>query len=391
MFSKNPVTRFQKSQLYALTFLHITVDMFPGAIAPIIPAIRERFSLSLTASVSLITICYISCNLFQMLLGHLRPYKKTPLMLVIGIAFAPAICLIAFVPVFEYSYWLLAAAMALCGFGVAVAHPESLRALHRLKRLPTAMGTAIFLNGGYLGFSAGAMVAAFLVQHLGLPGILIMAAPAAICIAMIYRLHIKLDVEKPQAKLSEVKDVHSFWLLFVMGCPIAISATLLPALLPTALAEMGFKLSYGGMPAMMLGIGAVAGSFFWANMSKRFGQFRCVVAAAVLAAFPAAIYMALLKFPSAVILLLPTGFCGGAAYTLIVSLTRHSRGLVLGQRMGIMVGGVWGVASLMLIATGPLADKFGTAAVLNFAWTGYFATAIIGFVNMIYAGKKSHQ
>jgi FSR family fosmidomycin resistance protein-like MFS transporter len=387
--SNNPVTRFQKSQLYALTFLHITIDMFPGAIAPIIPAIRERFSLSLTAGVSLITICYISCNIFQMLLGHLRPYKKTPLMMVIGVAFAPAICLIAFVPVIENAFWLLAAAMALCGFGVSVSHPESLRALHRLKRLPSAMGTAVFLNGGYLGFSAGALVAAFLVQHLGLPGLLIMAVPAAICIALIYLMHIKLDAEKQNGKLSEVEDVHSFWLLFVMGCPIAISATLLPALLPTALAEMGFKLSYGGMPAMMLGIGAIAGSLFWANMAKRFGQFRCLVVAAALAAIPAAIYMALLKFPSAVILLLPTGFCGGAAYTLIVSLARYSRGLVLGQRMGIMVGGVWGVASLLLIATGPMADKFGTVAVLNFAWTGYAATAIIGVANGIYKKLKT--
>jgi len=389
MLLNKPVTRFQWTQLYALTFIHTVVDMFAGVIAPVLPAIRTRFSLSLKSSLSLITICYVSCNIFQILLGHIRPHQKKPLLLTMGTIFSPAICLIVFIPAAGNSYWFLAAVMVITGFGVAVTHPEGLRALHNLKRIPSALGTAIFLNGGYLGFSAGALISAWLVQNFGLGGLCWMMIPAVASLALIYVFHLGLSIERPEKVSAAVKGYHSFWLLFAMAAPIAISATILPALLPIAFAEFGFKLVYGGLPAMALGVGAVAGSFFWASMAKRFGQFRCATIAAAMAVVPVVAYMSLIKFPWAVILLLLTGFFGGAGYTLIVSVARHSRNLSLGQRMGIIIGGVWGSAALALIAVGPVAERFGTVAVLNFAWTGYTAAALIGFVNMIY--RLAHE
>ncbi|NIA17157.1 MAG: MFS transporter [Planctomycetes bacterium] len=383
------ITRFQWTQLYALAFVHLVIDTFPGAIAAILPAIRTHFSLSLTRSVSLITICYLSCNIFQILLGHVRSHKKKPLLLTIGTALVPAICFIAFIPVFRGAYWLLALAMFVTGFGVAIVHPESLRVLHNLKRIPSALGTAIFLNGGFLGFSAGAFLSASLVQAFGLRGLYLMIFPALLCIALIYIFHIRLAIEKPEKIHTVTEETYSFWLLFAMSAPIAVTATILPALLPTALAGMGFKLAYGGLPAAMLGIGAIAGSFFWADMAKRFGQLNCAFISEALA-FPLVIvYLALIKNPWSVILLLPTGFCGGAGYTLLVSMARHSRNLVLGQRMGIIVGGVWGGASVVLILVGPLAERFGSISVLNFTPAGYAAAAIIGFA--VVMRKRSHQ
>ena len=377
------ITRFQWTQLYALTFLHFVTDIFPGAIAAILPAIRTHFSLSLTRSVSLVAVCYISCNIFQVLLGHLHPHKKNPLLLTIGLALVPAMCFIAFIPVFKGAYWLLAFTMLVTGFGVAVVHPESLRVLHNLKRIPSAIGTAIFLNGGFLGFSAGAFLAAAVVQGFGLAGLYLMIFPVLISIALIYIFHIRLAVEKPEKIYIGTEETHSFWLLFAMAIPITTTATILPALLPTALAEMGFNLAYGGLPAAMLGIGAITGSFFWANMAKRFGQLNCAFISEALA-FPLLIvYMAMIKNSWAVILLLPTGFCGGAGYTLLVSMARHSRNLVLGQRMGLVVGGTWGIASVVLVLIGPAAERFGSISVLNFTPTGYAAAAMIGLIAVI--------
>ena len=376
-------TRFQWTQLYALTFLHFVIDTFPGSIAAILPAVRTHFSLSLTRSVSLITICYISSNIFQILLGHVRSHKKKPVLLTVGIALAPAVCFIVFVPVFKGAYWLLASAMFITGFGVAVTHPESLRVLHNLRRIPSALGTAIFLNGGFLGFSAGAFFGASLVQAFGLAGLCLMILPALICVALIYIFHIKLAVEKPEKIHTGVKETYSFWLLFVMSVPVTLTTTILLALLPTALAGMEFKLAYGGLPAAMLGIGAITGSFFWANIAKKFGQLNCAFISEALA-FPLLIvYMMLIKNPWAVILLLPIGFCSGAGYTLLVSMARHSRNLVLGQRMGLIVGGAWGSAAVILVLIGPLAERFGSVSVLNFTPAGYAAAAIIGFAAVI--------
>lgn len=324
-----------------------------------------------------------------MLLGHVRSHNKRPMLLTIGIVLAPAICVIAFIPVFEGAYWLLALVMLVTGFGVAVAHPESLRVLHNLKRIPSALGTAIFLNGGFLGFSAGAFLGASLVQAFGLAGLYLMVFPVLLCVALIYIFHIKLAIEKPERIHTDVEETYSFWLLFAMSAPIAVTATMLPALLPTALAGMGFKLAYGGLPAAMLGIGAVTGSFFWADMGKKFGQLNCAFISEALA-FPLLIvYLLLIKNPWSVILLLPTGFCGGAGYTLLVSMARHSRNLVLGQRMGIIVGGVWGAAAVILVLVGPLAERFGSISVLNFTPIGYAASAVIGFAALACNRRRS--
>ena len=48
--------------------------------------------------------------------------------------------------------------------------------------------------------------------------------------------------------------------------------------------------------------------------------------------------------------------------------------------MGILVGGGWGAASLMLMALGTVAEKYSVAAILNLSWLGYLLTAVIGFV-----------
>jgi hypothetical protein len=61
-------------------------------------------------------------------------------------------------------------------------------------------------------------------------------------------------------------------------------------------------------------------------------------------------------------------------------MARNSKGGNLGGRMGLIVGGVWGVASLVLMALGPVAEKYGVAIILNLSWSGYFLTALIGFI-----------
>ena len=389
MLLKKSITRLQWAQLWVLTFIHIVIDMFPGAVAPIIPAVRNHFSLSLTKSLSLITICYVSCNFFQVVLGHIRPHSRKPLLLTIGLIALPAICLIAFVPTGRFSYWILATLMAVTGFGVAVTHPESLRALHNLKRTSSVLGTAIFFNGGHIGFAIGAFSAAAAVQYLGFGGLTIMAVMVVVSLALLGMFHIRLSIEKPHKKVVSNEETHSFWMLFAMGVPIATTATVLPAMLPTAFAELGFELSFGGLPAMMTSIGIVFGSFFWAHLSKYIGQLKAVIIAEAIAAPLIIAYMMLIKTQWAVILLVPAGFCGIAGYTLIVNMARHSRNLVLGQRMGIMVGGVWGAAALALIALGPLADTFGSITVLNYAWIGYAAAAVIGIVYLLTKRKKT--
>jgi len=77
-------------------------------------------------------------------------------------------------------------------------------------------------------------------------------------------------------------------------------------------------------------------------------------------------YLMLIDHRAAVVLLFITGFCSGSAYPLIVTLARYARGFNLGERMALIVGGAWGIASVILLMIGSVAEKHGIMPVL---WT----------------------
>jgi len=309
-------------------------------------------------------------------------------MLTIGLIALPAISLMILVPVNDYSYWFLAGLMIITGFGVAVTHPESLRAIHNLKRASSATSMAVYFNGGHIGFSLGAFGAAAVVQYFGFKGLLIMTGLAAVCIALLKIFHIRLSIERPGKKSPEKHETHSFWTLFAMAVGITTTGTVIPAVLPSALEELGFELAFGGLPVAITGAGVVVGALFWAEVSKKIGQLKAVIIAQIIAVPFMIIYMMLIEQPFAVILLAPVGFCGIATYTLLVNMARYSPNLIMGRRMGIIVGGAWGTAAVILIVLGPLAEKFSALAVMKYAWTGFVAAAGIG-IAYILSSKKS--
>jgi len=79
----------------------IWLDWYAGMLAAILPAIRERFDLSLPQGITLITISYITCNFIQVFLGHVRSDKKGVLFIPTGILLASLVCLCSFVPMNE--------------------------------------------------------------------------------------------------------------------------------------------------------------------------------------------------------------------------------------------------------------------------------------------------
>jgi len=85
----------------------------------------------------------------------------------------------------------------------------------------------------------------------------------------------------------------------------------------------------------------------------------------------------------AAMLLAPAGLGAVAAFPLMVTMARHARGGNLGMRMALMVGGSWGTAAVVLRALGPVAERVGVEAVMDFAWTGYVAAGMIGIAALI--------
>ncbi|MCP4707512.1 MAG: MFS transporter, partial [Planctomycetes bacterium] len=102
------------------------------------------------------------------------------------------------------------------------------------------------------------------------------------------------------------------------------------------------------------------------------------------------LYLAYIDKPEAVWLLAGGGFCTIAAYPLLVTLAKWARGGRYGLRLALMVGGTWGVASLLLAGMGPIADMVGVQPILRWFWVGYLISGLIG-IWILYQNKTKKR
>ena len=372
----------QSFQLMVLTLAHTIGDLFGGLLGAILPALCSHFNLSLSAGLALITLMGMSSNVFQVLAGHVKIGGEKPWMISVGLLLASLIPLIGLFPPGHSNLFGLAGLLILAGMGVAWIHPDGLRGIHELHRIPSSVSTAMFMVGGFAGFSSGAWLSGAVVEKWGLRG-LPWLVPVAVVMALLVplariRLSTAQTTSTPAAINSSVPSLH-FGHLLAMGSLVAFSAVILTSLLPTYLFHLGFPMNVGGRSVFFFGLGGAAGSLFWGGVAHRKG-YALAFKASLAIGIPCLIaYLLLAKYPAAVWLLPVAGFSLYAAYPLIVTLSRFARSRCdLGQRMGLIVGGCWGVAGIAVMALGPVGERIGLAPLLHLAWISYLATLVYG-------------
>ncbi len=371
----------QWAQLIVLSGVHFLVDMFGNMLPAILPVVRENFSLSLSVAAFVLAALTLTANGVQMLTGHMRADRDQPLFLHLGLLLACVICAIALAPRSGTGVAVIVGLGIISGCGIAIAHPEGLRAVHTLERINAATSTAVFMTAGFLGFASGGVVSAFLVSRFGLAGLFPLVLLPIVGIAAVVLSRITLAVENPSGhKVGPERVSHRlpFWLLMAIGVPASVSTTLFLLLIPTHLHTLGFALTFGGFSTAVLGWGGAIGPFFWAAVARRKGDLPCSTYAFLLAMPFAFFYMVSIESRIAVGLLFGAGFCAMSGYILTITLARYARGLRLGQRMAGIVGGTWGIAYVIFMGLGVLADHVGTGPVLRLTPLGYALSGLIG-------------
>jgi FSR family fosmidomycin resistance protein-like MFS transporter len=363
--------------LLSLMLLHATVDTYPGMLPVLLPLLRTHFQLSLAQGVQLISVMNLTANVVQILTGHLRARQSKSFFILLGAWLAAALILIPLIPISAAGCWMLTGLMLISGSGVAIVHPEGLRAVHAIQHLPSAFCTSFFLMGGFVGFSGGAWLATVLVDRWGLSGLYGLGLISLFTFLLVWGLRIPLAVEPAESDASSLEPTGPpFRPIFLATIPVAIGSTLLCGFFPTRLNEIGFPLTYGGLAALLFGCGSVIGSLTWALLARRLGELRCAMWAMLGGGPSVLIFLLTLHSRWALIALLLAGATGGSAFALMVSQARHARGHVLGHRMAWMVGGTWGLSSILLMLLGKVAEWTGTQAVLHLTWIAYLTGAI---------------
>jgi FSR family fosmidomycin resistance protein-like MFS transporter len=375
------IATFQWMQLLVLAGVHFLIDMFASMLPAILPAIRAEFTLSLSLGGIVLAALLMTSNGVQPLVGHMRARKRRPVFVHLGLILAASICLLGALPRGRSAFAILILLAVVSGCGIAVVHPEALRAVYWVRRFPPAVSTAVFMAGGFLGYASGGAVSALLVSRFGLQGLYALALCPVIGIVMVIFLRIRLVVERKVRVDNEAgteENRLAFWLIMAMAMPAAVSTTVLITLLPTVLNELGFELTFGGFSTMMFGLGGAAGSFVWANIARRKGELNSSIAALFLVIPFLVTYLVLIDTRASLWILFGAGFCAVSAYILMITLSRSATGLNLGQRMGFMVGGTWGLASIVFTALLPVVEHFGPNLILKFVPLGYLFSGAFG-------------
>lgn len=366
-------------QLLALTMMHFCVDMFGGMIPVLLPVIRKEFSLSLSHGIWLLALCGLTCNGVQVLVGHWRPEKQRPLLLPVGLLFASTLCLLVFLPALDSPVVALWMVVLLSALGIGIVHPEGLRGIYALKTIPATIATPIFINAGFFAVGAGGWLAAIVVSAWSLKGLLLFLALPLVAVALVYLLRIRLAVERKNQTPSHSESTGrlSFAGVMMMSIPYAISVSMLLALLPTVLVdEVGFDIAFGGYTMMVMVGASVVGSLLWARRAHTHGELWCCTRA-LRAGIPLLLaYLVLMENKWAVWILAAAACSCMSIFPMLVIMARHAPGANLGGRMGIVIGGSWGIGSLVLIALAPVAERFGARMVVNLSCVGFLAMAI---------------
>ena len=381
--------KVQWVQLVVLSGVHFLVDMFGNMLPAILPAIRVEYGISLLVGGSIPIFLSLAANSVQVLTGHLRPDKSAPFFLHIGMILAAGVCVIALAPKSLMGVALLFALGIVSGSGVAVAHPEGLRAVHTLDRISPGLSTAVFMTTGFLGFATGGVISAGLVASYGLKGLypLVLCPALGVLAVVLSRVRLAVEGERRTTRDAEPgtdEETASscslpFWKVLLIGLPAGLSSTVVLQLLPTYLNEMGFSLTFGGLSTAMFGWGSAVGPYLWAALAHKKGDLPCSVWAFVLSAPFMVLYLMFAGRPHAAWLLFGVGFSSMSAYILTISLARNARGLNLGHRMAIIVGGTWGIAMILYLGLAAMADWIGIGPVLKLTPAGYLISGALAF------------
>ena len=377
-------TRLQWGKLLTLASAHSSADVFSGLISPLIPVIRETFGMSLTMAMALLATLTISSNAFQVMTGHMRARQRKMLFIPLGLSLSGALCFMGLLPAGTIGSVALFGLALLSGIGIAVLHPEGLRSVHTVKRIKPSTSTAVFITSGFVGYAAGGYLSTLLVSSWGLSSLLWLLAAPVISMVLLFIFKIRLAVENKQQQADSTPQINQwpFWPVWFLAIPITTATALMMALIPSRLEELGFELTLGGKVILFAGLGQVVGSFIWARLGERIGYMLSVTIGLALGVPLLISYLHFMDQRWSIILMVATGGCMGV-FSMMVTMARGARGLNLGARMGLALGGSWGIACVITLAMAPLAERIGIAPILNLGWIGFLISLIIAIILMI--------
>jgi FSR family fosmidomycin resistance protein-like MFS transporter len=361
---------FQRSRLALVTWGHFLNDCYGSFFAPILPLLIEKLSLSLTTASGLASIASITSAVFQPLYGIASDRMQGRLFIVLG-PLLSCVCmsLIGVVP----NAALVAVMLLLAGVGSAAFHPQAVAAAGTVSGGRKGFGISVFIFGGSVGFAVGPLAIIGAVHLWGLERSYYAMIPGLLSVLLLgLYLKVPRGLSNQGRRLSLVAAFKGaerpMAVLFSIAVIREVTRLAVVTFLPIFLAMQGRSLAAGGITLALFSLAGALGGMAGGSLSDAWGRKLLILASGVLCV-PFLHGMFLTEgWVSLLLLVLAAGTLSGA-HSVIIAFAQELVPSRAGTASSLVMGLGWGVAGVLLVGFGTLAESISVPRALDIAST----------------------
>ncbi len=363
--------KFQTDQVVTIVGGHFIHDVYSAFLAPLLPVIIEKLSLTLAMAGSLGAFMQIPAIL-NPFIGHLADKFSLRYFVI----FAPAltgtlISLMGLAP----NYYSLAILLIVTGVSVAIFHAPAPAMVGRLSGTRIGRGMSWFMAGGELGRTLGPIFAVWAVSVWGLNGIYRVALLGWIATLILF-LRLK-DIPGSVRKVSSLRSVIPkikplFFPLSMIMFFRNFMIVSMTTYLPTFMNMNGASIFIAGASLSILEFAGVGGALISGTVSDKIGRKTVLLIVACISP------ILMLVFLNAegwflIVLLLSLGFTSLSTGPVFLALIQDHFPLNRAVGNGLFLSISFLLRSLAMMLVGAAGDQIGLH-------TAFFWSALISFL-----------
>ncbi|MBN2147754.1 MAG: MFS transporter [Anaerolineales bacterium] len=262
---------FQVAPVATITAGHFVHDIYSAFLAPLLPQIIEKLSLSLTQAGSLPAIMQLP-SLLNPFIGYLDDKINLRILVILAPAItATTMSAIGLAP----NYLSLILLLIVTGLSIAAFHSPSPAMVARVSGRQVGKGMSFYMAAGELGRTLGPLVAVWGVSTFGLQGIYRLAVIGWASSLVIFLRFRGIQIHTSRSTGFRAIFLES-WKLFLLLAALTLARNFLTVSLgiymPTLLASEGASLVAAGGALAWYQLAGVGGAFLGGTLSDRIGR-----------------------------------------------------------------------------------------------------------------------
>jgi len=362
--------RLQRSRLALVTLGHFLNDSYGSFFAPILPILIEKLSLSLTAASGLAAIPSITSALFQPLYGMASDRIRGRFFIILG-PLLSVVCMGA-LGVVPHAFFV-ALLLLLAGLGSAAFHPQAVAAAGTVSGARRGLGIAVFTCGGSLGFAVGPLAMIGAIHFLGLDRSYYIILPGLLgVLVLVVALQVptgKIDYARTASLVEAFKGVQGpMALLFTVAVLREVTRLVIATFLPIVFAMQGRSLVAGGLTLSLFSLAGALGGMVGGALSDGWGRKRIIAGSGLLCVPFLYGVLHTEGLLALVCLALGAGTLSGAN-SVVIAMAQELVPSRAGTASSLVMGLGWGVAGMLLMGFGSLAEGIGVPRALDLTMT----------------------